>query len=413
VYERFVKNRITEAMTDTPVVLLVGPRRAGKTTLVRQFTDRVRGYHTLDDQTTLDIAQSDPVGFIRGLDRVIIDEVQRVPELLLAIKKSVDDDYRPGRFLLTGSANVMTLPRVADSLAGRMEVIRLLPLSQGERLGHKSDFLEAAFSGRLVSPENPILGQDLVALILTGGYPEMLARPTERRRRAWAASYLESVLTRDLQDIAAIERLTDLPKFVRILAHHSARLVNFSEIGSGIGVSYKFSQRYVRLLEQIFLVATLEPWHTNTLKRLVKTPKLHFLDTGLLASSCGLTIDGLKGQRTELGALVETFVCSEILKMMTWSDLRVTPFHFRDWEKNEVDMVLERDDGAILGIEVKAGATVSPSDFTGLRKLAGACGDRFAFGVLLHDGDTITPVGSKLAAAPLSCLWSNYQGNSA
>ncbi len=235
----------------------------------------------------------------------------------------------------------------------------------------------------------------------------MIDRPTERRRKAWAASYLESVLSRDLHDIAELEKLTDLPRFVRVLAHHSAQLVNFSEVGSQIGVNYKSSQRYIRLLEQVFLVSTLEPWHTNALKRLVKTPKLHFLDTGLLASSRGLTVEGLYGRRTELGAILETFVYSEILKMMSWSDTRVTPFHLRDWEKNEVDMVLERDDGAILGVEVKASATVSPSDFSGLRKLADACGGRFAFGVLLHDTDTITPVASNLAAAPLSCLWSN------
>lgn len=406
-YERFVKNRIIEAMTDTPVVLLVGPRRAGKTTLVRQFSDENRGYHTLDDQTTLDIARFDPVGFVRGLDSAIVDEVQRVPELLLAIKKSVDDDYRPGRFLLTGSSNIMTLPRVADSLAGRLEVIRLLPLSQGERLGHRSGFLEAAFSGRLAPPLNPILGRQLMTLLLTGGFPEMIDRPTERRRRSWAASYLESVLSRDLHDIAELEKLTDLPRFVRVLAHHSAQLVNYSEAGSQIGVNHKSSQRYIRLLEQVFLVSTLEPWHTNALKRLVKTPKLHFLDTGLLASSRGLTVEGLNSRRTELGAILETFVYSEILKMMSWSDTRVTPFHFRDWEKNEVDIVLERDDGAILGVEVKASATVSPSDFSGLRKLADACEGRFAFGVLLHDSDTITPVASNLAAAPLSCLWSS------
>ena len=404
-YERFIRNRLVESLTDTPAVLLVGPRRAGKTTLARSMSNGGRVYLTLDDQTTLEAARTDPIAFVRGLDLAIIDEVQRAPDLMLAIKKAIDDDYRPGRFLLTGSANVMTLPRVADSLAGRMETIKLLPLSRSEVLGRRPTFLNAVFASHLPKPKNVIIGKPLVDLTLIGGFPEAMMRPGGRRRQDWGRSYFTSVLTRDLRDIADVEKLTELPKFVRLLAEHAGQLVNYSELGKGIGVNYKTAQRYIGLLEQIFLVASLAPWHTNAIKRIVKTPKLHFLDSGLLATSRGLTADRLTHNRVAFGALLETFVFAEIMKLMTWSDIQLTVYHFRDQEKNEVDLVLERDDGMVAGIEIKANATVTASDFSGMKKLADACGSKFAYGVVLYDGDTVVPFGSKLVAAPLSCLW--------
>ena len=404
-YERLVERRAEEALSDTPVVLIVGPRRAGKTTLVRKMGEAGRTYITLDDQTTLDAAKTDPVGFIRGLDQAIIDEIQRAPDLLLAIKKTVDEDYRPGRFLLTGSANVLTLPRVADSLAGRMETIQMLPLARAEVTGKTPRFLERLFDGKLKGDQAAIVGDDLVKLVLVGGFPEAISRESERRRQDWARSYLTSVLTRDLRDIADIEKLTELPKFVRLLAEHSGQLVNYSQFGGSINVSHKTGQRYVALLEQVFLVATLQPWYTNALKRIAKTPKLHFLDSGLLATTRGLSFDRVKANRGEFGALLESFVFSEVLKLMTGSDLRLTPYHFRDQQMHEVDIVLERDDGMIVGIEVKAAATVKSGDFAGLRTLAEACKDRFAFGVVLYDSADLVPFGDKLAAAPLSSLW--------
>ncbi|MCB2406046.1 ATP-binding protein [Rhizobium ruizarguesonis] len=391
--------------TIVPIVLIVGPRRAGKTTLVRKMEEAGRTYLTLDDQTVLEAAQSDPAGFIRGLDRAIIDEIQRAPDLLLAIKKTVDEDYRPGRFLLTGSANVLTLPRIADSLAGRMETIRMLPLARAEIEGRTPSFLEHLFDGSLKSPWSSIIGDDFVQLVLLGGFPEAISRNSERRRQDWARSYLTSILTRDLRDIADVEKLTELPKFVRLLAEHTSQLVNYSQFGGSINVSHKTGQRYVGLLEQVFLVATVQPWFTNTLKRIVKTPKLHFLDSGLLASVRGLTFDRVKADRGTFGALLESFVFSEVLKLMTASELRLTPYHFRDRDMREVDIVLERDDGMIAGIEVKANATVKAGDFGGLRALAEACGDRFAFGVVLYDNTDVVPFGDKLAAVPLSSMW--------
>jgi uncharacterized protein len=404
-YKRLIEPWVREALADTPVALVIGPRRAGKTTLVRAMGERARDYLTLDDQTVLAAARVDPSGFVRGLDRAIIDEVQRVPELLLAIKKSVDEDYRPGRFLLTGSANVLTLPRVADSLAGRMETIRLLPLAQAEILGRKPSFLGSLYEGNLQRPRDLIVGDDLIRVVLTGGYPEAISRANERRRQDWIRSYLTSVLTRDLRDIAEIEKFTDLPKFVRLLAEHSGQLVNYSAFGGSIDVTYKTSQRYVGLLEQVFLVATLQPWHTNAIKRVIKTPKLHFLDSGVLAASRGLSCARIKADRSVFGALVESYVFAEITKLMAWSNFQLAPYHFRDQEGHEVDIVLERDDGTIMGIEVKASATVTAGDLSGLKKLVEAARDRFAFGVVLYDGDTIVPFGERLAAAPISCLW--------
>jgi hypothetical protein len=384
---------------------VIGPRRAGKTTLVKKLEADGHRYLTLDDQTTLDAARADPAGFIRGLDRPIIDEIQRAPELLLAIKKSIDEDYRAGRFLLTGSANVLTLPRVADSLAGRMETIHLLPLARAEITGRAPTFLDDLFGGRLTPAKDLTLGDELIQLALAGGFPEAVDRKNERRRQDWSRAYLTSVLTRDLHDIAEIEKLAELPKFVRLLAQHATQLVNYSAFGNSINVNYKTSQRYVNLLEQIFLIATLQPWYTNAIKRLVKTPKLHFLDSGLLCVSRGLTFERIKTNRVAFGSVLENFVFAEIRKLMTGSDLRLEPYHFRDQSKHEVDIVLERDDGMLVGIEVKASATVTSRDFAGLRVLADACRNEFAYGVVLYDGGDIVPFGDRLAAAPISCLW--------
>lgn len=381
------------------------PGRAGKTTFVQKVIKKRHTYLTLDDRTTLDAARTNPGGFVRELDYAAIDEIQRAPELLLAIKKSIDEDGRPGRFLLTGSANVLTLPRDADSLAGRMEAIHLLPLARAEILGRPPTFLESVFAGALSGQKKLALGSDLVELVLTGGFPEILEHTTERRRHDWGRSYLRSVLTRDLPDIADVERLTALPRFVRLLAEPSAQLVNYSEFGSGIDVSHKTSQRYVGLLEQVFLVSTLQPWHTNRIKRVIKTPKLHFLDTGLLASTRGLTSERIKVQRSLFVPVLETFVFAEITKLMSWSRLQLTPYHFRDTHAHEVDIVLERDDGHVVGVEVKANATVQSGDFSGIKRLADACGNKFAFGVVLYDGNQVVPFGDRLAAAPISCLW--------
>lgn len=404
-YPRFVLARVHQALRDTPVVLLNGPRQCGKTTLVDELIGGHRTYLTLDDDTVLASARSDPAGFLRGLDRASLDEVQRAPDLLRAIKRTVDQDRRPGRFLLTGSADLLALPRVSESLAGRMEVITLLPLARSELLRRRPRFLDHAFKGKLGPVTDPVLGPDLVELMLAGGYPELLARAPSRRPQ-WARDYARAVITRDVRDVAEIARLDEMPRLLRALSHHAGQLLNFAELGGQLGLDAKTARRYLGVLEQVYLVRRVEPWFTNRLKRMIKTPKLHFLDPGLLAALRGLTAERLSSDREALGALLESFVFSEIAKLISWTDRQVTVHHYRDKDQHEVDLVLEREDGAIVGIEVKASATVTERDFGGLRRLAQSCGDRLKLGLVLYDGETSVPFGERLVAAPVSALWS-------
>lgn len=402
---RLSARRVADALEDTPVVMVTGPRQSGKTTLVRRFAGRDRVYVTLDDDTVLAGVRGDPAGFLRGLDRAVIDEVQRAPELLRAIKRSIDDDRRPGRFLLTGSANVLALPQVSESLAGRMEVVNLLPLSQIEIRGGKPSFLITAFAGRIARPSHVLAGDDLVNTVLTGGYPEMLRRKTLPRRQAWAREYLKALLQRDVRDIAAVEKLDGMSRLFRALAHHSGQLVNFAQAGGRIGLDEKTARKYIAIFEQLFIVRRVDPWLRNRLKRLVKTPKLHFLDSGLLATALGATAPRIAKDRAMLGPLLEAFVFSEVLKQAEWVEETCTLHHYRDKDQDEVDVVVERQDGAVLGVEVKAAATVGAGDFRGLRKLADSCGDEFRLGVVLYDGEQVVPFGGRIFAAPISCLW--------
>jgi uncharacterized protein len=404
-FERFSSERVATALTDTPVVMLIGPRQCGKTTLVRQF-DKEREYVTLDDDTVLEAARSDPAGFIRGFDLVTIDEVQRAPELLRAIKRSVDSDRRAGRFLLTGSANILTLPQVSESLAGRMEIVNLMPISRAEIAGRKPVFLKTAFTGKLVKPGKAMIGDELVHTVLVGGYPEMLRRENSRRRQTWARDYVKAIVQRDVRDIAEVEKLDELPRLLQVLAHHSGQLTNFTQIGGQLGIDDKTTRKYTGILEQLFLVHRVSPWFRNQLKRLIKTPKLHFLDSGLLAALLGLTAEQIEKDRSTFGALLETFVFSEVMKETAWSDESYTLHHYRDKDQDEVDILVEDERGAMVGIEVKASATVHASDFKGIRKLLDICADDLKLGVVLYDGTKVVPFGDRLFAAPMSCLWS-------
>lgn len=404
---RLVTPRLLAASQDTPVLLLNGPRQSGKTTLVRDLLGSDYRYLTLDDATTLVAATGDPTGFVRELDRAIVDEVQRVPALLLAIKQVVDRDRRPGRFVLTGSANILALPTVADSLAGRMEVIDLLPLAQAEILGRAaSGFLDHAFAGQVVHPGPLQTGAALMQAVLAGGYPEMRRRATPVRAQAWARAYLEAIVQRDVRDIASIDKLDQLPRLLQALAQHSGQLLNLSQLGGQLGLDSKTVGRYTAVFEQLFLLQRLPPWSHHALQRLVKTPKLHFNDAGLLAAVSGLTAPMLAADRARFGPLLETFVFGELRKLMSWQEQPLRMSHYRDKDQDEVDFVLENTQGQVVGIEVKAAATVTGSDFKGMRKLAAALGKSFQLGIVLYDGEQPVPFGDRLVAAPLSCLWS-------
>jgi predicted AAA+ superfamily ATPase len=404
-YPRWIESRIAQALLDTPVVLLAGPRQAGKTTLVRQMAENGLRYLTLDDDLTLLSAREDPAGMIRSLDRAVIDEIQRAPQLLLAIKKSVDEDRRPGRFLLTGSANLMALPTVADSLAGRMETLSLLPLSQSEIEGQAANWIDSIFAGRILQAGVPALGTDLVARVLRGGYPEALARVSAKRRVTWARQYVDAIIQRDVRDLAGVDKLDHLARLLRALAQTAGQMCNYSQLSGQVGLDGKTAARYVGVFEQMYLLKRIDVWARNRLSRVVKTPKLQFIDSGLLAMLLDLSQEEAQRDRTRFGHVLETFVYGELLKHTTTSDGDYRLMYYRDADKYEVDVVIENAAGQLVGVEVKAAATIKESDLRGLKKLANVAGDQFRMGVLLYDGDETMPLGSGLWAAPLSTLW--------
>lgn len=404
-YPRWIEPRIAQALLDTPVVLLAGPRQAGKTTLVRQMAGSGRRYLTLDDELTLLSAREDPVGMVRSLDQAVIDEIQRAPQLLLAIKKSVDEDRRPGRFLLTGSANLMALPTVADSLAGRMETLSLLPLSQSEIEGQAGNWIDRVFSGQLARPGTPALGRDLVERVLRGGYPQAIARSTPKRRMAWCRQYMDALIQRDVRDVAGIAKLDQLPRFLRALAQTAGEMCNYTQLGGQVSLDGKTAARYMGVLEQMYLLKRVDVWARNRLNRVVKTPKLQFIDSGLLATLLDLGLEEVLQDRTRFGHVLETFVFAELLKHTTTADGDYRLLYYRDADKFEVDVVIENAAGQLVGVEVKAAATVREGDLRGLKKLSALAGTQFKMGVLLYDGEETLPLGDGIWAAPLSTLW--------
>ncbi len=374
-------------------------RQSGKTTLAKEIAAKGMQFVTLDDPTTLDAARTDPVGFLRGIDRAVIDEVQRAPELLLPIKVEVDRDRRPGRFLLTGSANLMTMPKVADSLAGRMETVSLLPLAQSEILGQRSTFVDNLLSGHKPTVDRCLLGEDLVEAVLCGGYPEALSRSRWSRRHAWYTNYVNAIVQRDIKDVAQVEQLAVMPRLLRVIAEHSGQLVNYSSIGSAVGLNHVTTQKYLRIFESLFIVETVSPWFTAS-----------STTDGRALPGLGLRPMRESPRQVRRAApprpVLEPFVYSEVRKIAAWSDRQPSVFHFRDREGVEVDIVLETSEGYISGIEIKAAASVTSQDFKGLRKLEETLRDRFTQGVVLYDGDQVVSFGNNLFAAPISSLWS-------
>lgn len=404
-YPRLLQTRLKEALADTPVVLVAGPRQAGKTTLVRQFSGETLRYLTLDDPLTLLAAQQDPVAFVRQLDAAVLDEIQRAPQLLLAIKKSVDSDRRSGRFLLTGSANLMTLPTVADSLAGRMETLLLYPFAQSEIHAHTTCWLDAVFAGNIPVSHAVKLGDDLLESVLRGGYPEALTRASTRRRQAWHQQYVDALIQRDVRDIAAIDKLAQLPLLLRALGESAGQLCNYSQLAAQLGLDVKTTNKYIGIFEQMYLLKRVPVWAHNRLKRIIKSPKLQFIDSGLLAALRGLTVETLKRERSLLGSLLETFVYAELLKHSTWAQADYQIYYYRDAAQHEVDFIVENRAGEWVGIEVKAAATLTERDLRGLKYLAAQAADTMRLGIILYDGTEVMPLGEKLMAVPLSSLW--------
>ena len=405
---RQVEPRLREALEHSPAVLLHGPRQCGKTTLARRVGDSL-GYRYLnfDHDDVRKAAADDPAGFAAALpERAILDEVQRVPELFLSLKVQIDERRVPGRFLLAGSTQVLLVPRLGDSLAGRLRIVRLHPLSRAEIEQSAPSFLDALFGHGFpgFAYEGDRLGSRLADLVASGGYPAALALRRPRSRRAWYDDTIETVVSRDIRELGRIASLTALPRLLTESAVRTAQLTNISALASDFAVSRQTVETYLQLLERMFLVDRLLPWSSNRLSRLVKTPKLHLGDTGLAAALLEVEAADLLEERTLLGQLTETFVYQELRRQASGSDAPHRFFHCRDRDGVETDLLIARG-RRFAGVEVKAGATVRSSDFRGLRQLRRALGERFVRGVVLYDGELALPFGEAMAAVPLSALW--------
>ncbi len=405
---RNIASAIAEALKDTPVVLVNGARQTGKTTLVKELArKRKAAFVTLDDHAILDSALNDPAGFIASLgDFAVIDEVQNAPNIFRAIKASVDRDRRPGRFLLTGSANVLALPRMSDSLAGRMEIITLYPFAQDELAGRRSTFIDTLFGSRMSLLYKGTTDRNKVArLVFAGGYPEVRGRADANRRAAWYKAYITTILQKDVRDIINIADLTTLPKLLAQLALRSSGLLNLADVSRGLDAPHTTLRRYMSLLETTFLYAPSRPWTSGRAKRLVKAPKIQLTDSGFATYLCGIASPAELVKSPHWGPLLETFVVNELRKLATWSRTSVNDYHFRMDTGKEVDVVLEDARGRVVGIEIKSSASIGHNDLNGLKELREVAKDKWVRGIVLHTGPAVTPFAKDLHAVPMSALW--------
>jgi predicted AAA+ superfamily ATPase len=394
---------VSEALLDTRVVVVNGARQVGKSTLaervIREHSNGVAKF--LDHPLTRSAAEEDPIRFIDHDGLMLIDEVQRVPDLWLAIKHLVDRDPRPGRFLLTGSARLLSLSSLPDSLPGRSETIELWPLSQGEIDGEPDGFVDAAFAygADLRAEPRDLRRKDYLERVIRGGFPEAVMRETSRRRQRFFQSYVDDVISRDVKQVADIQKAADMRRLISLLAAQNGGLLNVSRIAGELGVSRPTVQRYVEILETVYLVRLIPAWSADATTRAVATPKVTFVDTGLAAHLTGPLTD------VSIGGLMENFVLGEITRQLSWSDTYARIHHYRDRDQREVDGVVEDNAGRIVGIEVKAAETVRSHDFKGLRLLRDRLGSRFLAGFVLYCGSQSLPFGDDLACLPISALW--------
>lgn len=408
---RHLAGPLRDALSDTPAVLINGARQTGKSTLVQSGEPgkASRQYLTFDDPGILAAAKRDPSGFIAGLNLpVTLDEIQHVPELFPVIKAAIDRDRQPGQFLLTGSANVMLLPKLSESLAGRMEVLTLWPFSQGEIHGKQETFIDTLFSRspvRWSGTSRRLSWDKLLEIIVTGGYPPAIARSSPQRRDAWFQSYITTMLQRDIRDLASIADTTAIPRLLSVVAARAGGLLNFADLSRTMSLPQTTLKRYFALLEGTFLVQLLRPWARNLGKRVIQTPKVYLNDSGLLAHTLGATVDRLKAEGNLAGTVLENFVLMELRKQCAWSSTRPEIFYWRTASGQEVDIVLEDRAGRVVGIEVKAAATLGSSDVRGLQAMADAVGKSWVRGVVLYAGSEIVPFAANLHGIPLVRLW--------
>ena len=405
-YPRYIKPLLGEALKDSPAVLIHGPRQCGKTTLARMVgTPKKYEYISFDDDVLTESAKKDPIGFVNELPkRVILDEVQKVPNIFSALKKEIDNHRIPGRFILTGSANILRMPKLSDSLAGRMQILRLHPFSQEEFAGHKPYFLDALFKRKFKIKKIKQSKSELIDRIITGGYPAVFMRPSGRRRVNWYKDYIKTLVQRDILDLSKIHSIDTLPRLLTLSATQTSQLVNFTKLASAFQINRSTVCDYIALFEQMFFLEKLPPWHNNRLKRLIKTPKLHLGDTGLACALLGIGKSALKSNRSLLGQVLETFVLQELKRQSSYHKQHHSFFHYRDKKGFEVDIVIEKEQ-LVAGVEVKSSATVGASDFRGLYKLKKYIGKNLVCGVVLYNGEFSTSFGKGFYAIPLSTLW--------
>jgi len=407
-FPRFAERAVRAALADTRVVVINGARQVGKSTLADNVVPPGSRVLTLDDAAVLAAARADPADFVRHEGLLFIDEVQRAPELLLAIKADVDRRPAPGRYLLTGSAQILALPRLSDSLAGRMEIVELWPLSQGElrRRKEKEPFIDELLAGGAgLRVTSELVKHDYLELAVRGGFPEAVRRAEPGRRARWFDAYVTTLVQRDIADLANLERLADLPRLLRLVAARTANVINVDGMARDAGVPPSTLRRYMALLETAFLIERVPAWSSSRTTRVVHAPKLFVADSGLAAHLLGASAARLARPGQDSGPVLETFVAMELRRQAGWGDEPVTLHHFRTRDGAEVDAVLETADGRVAGVEVKAGATVRAEDFRGLRQLRGQAGDAFVAGVVLYTGPDPLPFGDGLWAVPVSSLW--------
>lgn len=408
--QRQVRNLILEAAGDSRVVMTVGPRQAGKTTLIQDLvaTDLPMSYVTLDDAGARRLALEDPIGFVAGLDRpVAIDEVQRAPELLLEIKRVVDRDRRPGQFLLTGSTRVLSMPQVGDALVGRVEPVTLWPLSEAEIAGSGHNLVDALFAGEPPAISAAAVGRDAwLDRALAGGLPEARERPEGRRRDAWFSSYLETLIQRDVRDLADIRALDEVPALLTLVAARSTGPLNVAALAGELRISEASVRRYLALLDAAFVVLRVPAWRRSMGRRATAAAKYQLVDSGLAAHVLSLDRRRLEADEALAGGLLESFARMELVKQAAWSQARPSLHHFRTrGGGTEVDAVLERRGGQIVGVEIKASATPSQADFRGLSELRESRDDDFLAGIVLYCGEQTLPFGERMWALPVSALW--------
>lgn len=405
--ERYARTLVVDALNYSRVVLVLGARQVGKSTLAKQVVDG--GYPatvlTLDDQATREAAQRDPHGFIAGLrGPALIDEVQLAPDLIYAIKQAVDEDPTPGRFLLTGSSNVLTSPRISESLAGRVRMIELWPLAQSEIHASGSNFADRLFAGEPPQVSGAPIGREAFAeIVARGGYPAVRTL-SERQRSDWYRDYVQGIVQRDLRDIASVQKLVEMPVLLRLLAASSAKLLDYRKLARDLRISDKTVSAYVELLRTVFLVHVVPAWRPGLRSRELHAPKLYLCDTGLLAQQLGAGEKRIASDDQLTGHALETFCGMEILKHQGWASQHSTLRHYR-FQDEEIDIVIEAQSGDLAAVEVKARASLTERDWRVMRKLRDDRPQLFKAGVVLYTGRQTIPLGDRIWAVPISGLW--------